>query len=261
MGTLVFSLLVGASIASFGGALLELLAAYRERSVARARAMRDRDLEPSPPGLLTALLYRDVADGFPGEGADPGSAERRDMALRIRLFTVGLIVSSFFSLSMGLGLGGSFVLILTASLLLSMAPSISKHAGLLALLLVLGLGACESQGPRRNQIQGTHNMWVNRDLRRRQVEAAVVAESTLGERHFETGGAELNELGQRDARILAEQLREHGGEVVVRRGSASEELYGERLHAVSLALLAAAPDGLTLEIEDGAVRAVSKEPR
>ena len=59
MGTFFFSILVGASIASFGGAFLELLSAWRERSIARQRAMSDRDVSLYSPGLLDSLLHRD----------------------------------------------------------------------------------------------------------------------------------------------------------------------------------------------------------
>jgi hypothetical protein len=262
MGTFLFSILVGASIASFGGALLELLSAWRERSIARRRAMSDRDASLYSPGWLDSLLHRDVADGLPGEPEQPESLERRDLALRIRLFAIGLFVSSLVAVPLGLGFAGTFALILTCSVVLSLAPSISSSAGFLALLLVLSLGSCGAPGgPRRNQIQGTHNMWVNRDLRERQVAGAVIADAQFTERHFTTGSAELNELGQRDAEILAGHLREHGGEVGVRRGSASDELYQERLYAVSFALIKAASAGLNLEVTATGVAVVSTEPK
>jgi len=261
MGTFFFSILVGASIASFGGALLELLSAWRERSVARRRAMSDRDVAHFTPGLLDSLLHRDVADGLPGELDPSEGLERRNLALRIRLFVIGLFVSSLVAVPLGLGFAGTFALILTCSVVLALAPSISSSTGFLALLLVIGLGSCDTPGPRRNQIQGTHNMWVNRDLRQRQVEGAVIADALFTENHFLTGSAELNELGERDADVLAEHLREHGGEVGVRRGSASEELYQERLYAVSFALIKAASAGLNLEVTATGVAVVSTEPK
>ena len=257
MTAFVFYVLIGLSIASLAGALLELLSARRERRIARERALRDHDPVLAAPSLLEAALHRDVADGFPGEDAGWGQT---NPAVRIRLFALGLVAWSLIALALGLGFAGTFLLVLVGSLALSAAATAGgPRARVLAVLLLAGLAACGSDGPRRNQIQGTHNTWVARDLRQRQITAAVVADSTLTERHFATRAAELNELGQRDTKILAAQLRDHGGAVQVRRGGASDELYGARLSAVALALSEAAGEDLTLEITRTGVEVVSAE--
>ena len=45
------------------------------------------------------------------------------------LFVIGLLVSSLVAVPLGLGFAGSFTLILTCSVVLSLAPSISSGAG------------------------------------------------------------------------------------------------------------------------------------
>lgn len=71
-----------------------------------------------------------------------------------------------------------------------------------------------------------------------QVAAGVLRQRTIFEHEFEPGSAKLTALGKRDVRILSSALREDGGSISVRRGSAPEALYAARRETVRKALVA-----------------------
>jgi hypothetical protein len=64
------------------------------------------------------------------------------------------------------------------------------------------------------------------------VKNAIITEHTLYPYHFEPGGPELNELGQRDVAVLAEHFSARPGTLNVRRGDAASTLYDARMDTV-----------------------------
>jgi hypothetical protein len=115
------------------------------------------------------------------------------------------------------------------------------------LCLALGTSACNSTSYSQEGPTGIRNMWAGDHIRDASLREAVLSQRTLYPYHFVVGAAELNELGWRDMEMLAAHFALHGGELSVRRGDADEELYGERMRAVELALAAAG-------VEPGRVR-------
>lgn len=83
------------------------------------------------------------------------------------------------------------------------------------------------------------------------MERALITQSTLFPYHFETGTAELNELGRRDLLVLAGHLRQHRGSLTVRRGGAAPELHEERVQAVLAALESAGVSRRAITLRDG----------
>jgi hypothetical protein len=65
-----------------------------------------------------------------------------------------------------------------------------------------------------------------------EITGAIITEHTLYPYHFIADSATLNELGERDLRVLAEHFRGKSGDLNVRRGAASKELYTARIAGV-----------------------------
>jgi hypothetical protein len=61
---------------------------------------------------------------------------------------------------------------------------------------------------------------------------AVITEHTLYPYHFIADSSALNELGERDMQVLAAHFRGKSGDLNVRRGAASKELYNARIAGV-----------------------------
>jgi hypothetical protein len=118
------------------------------------------------------------------------------------------------------------------------------------LCLALGATACSSTSYSQGGPTGIRNMWAGEHIRNAALRQAVLSQSTLYPYHFVVGAAELNELGWRDMEILAAHYALHGGGLSVRRGDAGEELYGERLRSVELALAAAGVEPGRVRISD-----------
>jgi hypothetical protein len=106
-------------------------------------------------------------------------------------------------------------------------------AGLAA--LALALAACKTMPP-EEQFTGVRNMWVGNSIRTASLNRAIVVQRTLYPYHFDDGSPVLNELGERDLGVLAEHFVTAPGELSVRRGSASQELYDARMRTVQDAL-------------------------
>lgn len=84
------------------------------------------------------------------------------------------------------------------------------------------------------------------------VRAAIVTQHTLFPYHFGAGSFHLNELGEDDLAVLISNLRTlNGGELNVRRGDASDELYTARVHFVEEQLRLAGIDLSQVKISDG----------
>ena len=65
-----------------------------------------------------------------------------------------------------------------------------------------------------------------------QARAAVIRQGALFESHFKPDSATLTSRGERDLTVLADALKQDGGRISVRRGSASDALYEKRLDTV-----------------------------
>ena len=121
---------------------------------------------------------------------------------------------------------------------------------LLAGLLAGALAACMSN--RNPDLEGRDSMWVGDQIQSASLNQAIRVQHTLYPYHFETGSAELNDLGARDLRVLAEHFKDHPGELNVRRGDASQSLYESRVAKVQARLAQAGVKGGKVAIKDGA---------
>jgi hypothetical protein len=65
-----------------------------------------------------------------------------------------------------------------------------------------------------------------------EITGAIIAEHTLYPYHFVADSSTLNELGERDMRVLATHFRDKSGDLNVRRAGASKELYNARVAGV-----------------------------
>jgi len=135
------------------------------------------------------------------------------------------------------------------------------HPGLAALLAIPLAVACQApSGPastasRPESISDDAMLDVDKRFTREpfsdQARAGVVRQRALFEMHFRAGSAELTPLGERDLAILADAVREDGGTISVRRGSAGERLYKARLETVRDGLLAAGIEPKRIRLDDG----------
>lgn len=138
----------------------------------------------------------------------------------------------------------------------------SAAAAGLTFVAVLGGGAgCQNDADRQNAAKEQAFLESARSVdaglvsavRDSAVKNAIITEHTLYPYHFEPGGVELNELGQRDVAVLAEHFGTHTGALGVRRGGAGDALYNARVDAVKREL---ARDGVTGD----AVRVADENP-
>ncbi len=122
-------------------------------------------------------------------------------------------------------------------------------AGILCLAGVLLAGCEEEQAARKNQ-KDLDDALVN-TLNNIQVENAIITQHTLYPYHFVTDGAALNDLGQRDLKVLARHYKEQPGVLNVRQGEARAELYSARVAQVQTGLKEAGVDVGRMTISDG----------
>jgi hypothetical protein len=81
------------------------------------------------------------------------------------------------------------------------------------------------------------NRWTITTMDDEAVSNAIVAQHTLYPYHFVNNSAELNALGERDVKILAQHLARTPGEINVRRAGTSSELYEARMQSVTRMLV------------------------
>jgi hypothetical protein len=124
-----------------------------------------------------------------------------------------------------------------------------KPQAIALLCLALGASACSSTYDPSGPI-GTRNMWAAKEIHQASLHQAILAQSTFYPYHFVHASSALNELGWRDLQVLAEHYVAHGGALSLRRGNASEALYGERVKAVQDALAAAGVEPERVTISD-----------
>jgi len=80
---------------------------------------------------------------------------------------------------------------------------------------------------------------------------AIIAERAIYGHHFRPASAELNNLGLRQVRILADAFHDQAVQVHVARADASDELYRRRLDAVRTAFADHGLDRSSLTLNDG----------
>jgi hypothetical protein len=80
---------------------------------------------------------------------------------------------------------------------------------------------------------------------------AIIAERTIYDHHFRPASAELNDLGLRQVRILADAYHDQAVRVSVARADASDDLYRRRLDAVRTAFADRGVDRSSLTLNDG----------
>jgi hypothetical protein len=85
-----------------------------------------------------------------------------------------------------------------------------------------------------------------------QIAQAVIRQHTIFDYQFEASSAKLTSLGTRDVRILAAAMRDGGGSISVRRGSADAALYASRRETVRKALLAEGIGADRIRLDDAA---------
>jgi hypothetical protein len=64
------------------------------------------------------------------------------------------------------------------------------------------------------------------------IQSALVSQHTLFPYHFVDDSPLLNELGKKDLAVLATHFKEHSGQLSVRKGQASDQLYAARVGEV-----------------------------
>jgi len=113
---------------------------------------------------------------------------------------------------------------------------------LLALATLAACGPATKSDPGKVKVSDEMQLEADKEFVRQpfqdQATQGVLRQRTIFEHEFEAGSARLTSLGQRDVRILAGALREDGGSISVRQGSASAELYAARRETVRKALVA-----------------------
>lgn len=80
---------------------------------------------------------------------------------------------------------------------------------------------------------------------------AIIRQHTLFEYHFVPNAPDLNNLGASDLAVLIEHFSKHPGQLNIRRGSESDELYQARMEGVVERLAAADVEVEKVTIGDG----------
>ena len=107
-------------------------------------------------------------------------------------------------------------------------------SGAVALALV---GGCSSrkadvkEKPEVDQVQA--DKWFVTSATDTAVKNGIIAQHTLYPYHFVNDSAQLNELGMKELGILADHYKANAGQLNVRQGNSSDELYKARLQTVN----------------------------
>ena len=121
---------------------------------------------------------------------------------------------------------------------------------LLAATLLMAVLGCESV----EQLMRVDKAYVNaklvRSVQDTAIVNAIVRQHTIFPYHFVQNSSELNGLGQRDLQVLAEHYREYPGQLNVRSGGASRDLYRARIETVMAFLRDADVDTAPIGIGD-----------
>jgi hypothetical protein len=77
------------------------------------------------------------------------------------------------------------------------------------------------------------NRWTLETLDDESINNAIASQHTLYPYHFMDNSPELNPVGERDVKVLADVLRRRPGEINVRHGSEPADLYEARVQTVT----------------------------
>jgi len=102
---------------------------------------------------------------------------------------------------------------------------------LFTLLLGVLLGGCDLSSD-NDEAASTLDVWMVGATNDAAIRNAIVRQSTLFPYQFEQNSAQLNNLGARDIVVLATHFRSYPGELNIRRGTESKELYDQRVKNV-----------------------------
>jgi len=120
---------------------------------------------------------------------------------------------------------------------------------LIAAASLAGLGGCKHSESARTQRVGM-NSWAVEQYHDDAIRNGVVAQHTLYNHHFYPNAVELNELGRRDLRILADHYRDNPGRLNLRRGVEEETLYDARVAYVTEALRIRGVDPERIDVQN-----------
>ena len=118
------------------------------------------------------------------------------------------------------------------------------------------IAGCEMSPPKEDASNPTEeqksaaNTWMVNSIRDAGISAGILTQHTLFAYHFETGRETLNPLGERDLAVLAGNFKLRPGQLNVRRGDVSEDLYKTRLDYVNRRLADAGVEVARLKIVD-----------
>ena len=82
------------------------------------------------------------------------------------------------------------------------------------------------------------------------VQNAVITQHTLFPYHFVKNGADLNELGSSDLKVLTEHFLKYPGQLNIRRGDTPKDLYQARIDLVLEKMLEAGLESDKIRISD-----------
>jgi len=94
------------------------------------------------------------------------------------------------------------------------------------------------------------NAWLVESLRDTAVENAIVRQHTVFPYQFVRNSQDLNDLGDRDVGILANHFKANPGQLNVRKGTESQELYRDRVETVLARLAKAGVDTERMKLVD-----------
>ena len=124
----------------------------------------------------------------------------------------------------------------------------------LNIILMVILLCCLTIGCQEEMEKNPNNHLINSQLIRSYndiaIQNAIVSQHTLFPYHFVTNGAELNELGQRDLAALTSHFIKYPGQLNIRRGKITADLYEARINMVYERLLEAGIDKKRISISD-----------
>ena len=126
---------------------------------------------------------------------------------------------------------------------------------LLAVLALAGLAGCAREGGimRVDDQRQPVNRWAIATMDDESVANAIIAQHTLYPYHFLSNSADLNELGERDVKILARHYSRYPGEINLRRGSENDAMYDARIQSVTRLLT-------VLGVAQGGIKIVDRAP-
>ena len=127
-----------------------------------------------------------------------------------------------------------------------------------ALLASTGCNPAPKTDPGKVKISDEMQLEADKEFVREpvqdQIAQGVIRQHTIFDYQFEAGSPRLTSLGTRDVRILAGAMRDGGGSISVRQGSADAALYASRRETVRKALLAEGigADRIRVPVSEGA---------